>query len=711
MSFMDRRQFVKTTAGAAALLAMRRGAYGYAVSPALGKFIQPLPLFGVNIPLASSPLAGNPYAGVDYYEVTAGWFRQQLHPAVPPTRLYGYGSRGVAAGTGELVGGVHLGNAIIAAKGKPVRIKYQSALPAAHIIPFDASIPTGTGILGGTQNRIAIHLHGGLTPWASDGGPFHWVDPAGAAGASNVAWLPDAAGVLTNDLFYPNNQSARFMWYHDHAMGTTRTSAYAGLATGYIVVGPEEAALSIYPSLILVFQDKVFWNPVNDPNYSLYVPGAQAGDLWYPYLYEKAIWKMHGNAKAAPVPSAVPEFFGDTMLVNGVVYPQANVNAGTYRVRTLNACNARFLNLKFVLEDPNLPGEPLGGYVAPVPAPVTVYIVGTEGGFLPTAMPLFVGGNPVTPNPLTPLLQAPAERADLLVDFSACAGQKVLLYNDAPAPYPMGAPFFDFYPGAPKNPVVTPPGSGPNTRTLMRFNVSSVAGVPLAIPRIEGVNPTLATTADLVNGGRMLAATPGTVITHNGVQYTYLPTTQELTLNETFDAFGRLMQLLGTNVQLMKGTFGRAYMDPATEMVKYGTIQIWNIYNLTADTHPVHFHLFNVMVLRRRPFRAQNFNGVPVFTGPGRGPDAGEEGWKETVKMWPGECTTVAVLVEDPMPAALYPRVAGRPSVTVTLTAGGGPFTGVLPSSPRTGGDEYVWHCHILEHEEHDMMRPLVANY
>jgi spore coat protein A len=197
---------------------------------------------------------------------------------------------------------------------------------------------------------------------------------------------------------------------------------------------------------------------------------------------------------------------------------------------------------------------------------------------------------------------------------------------------------------------------------------------------------------------------PGTTFTHNGVVYTVNPAPQDLTLNEAFDPYGRLLQLIGTTQRVRDG-FGRAYTDPPTEFIQYKTIQIWNICNLSADTHPMHVHEFNAMILRRRPINASAFNGRVVFTGPGRGPEPGEEGWKETFKMHPGECTTIAILVEDPLP--------GR---TAIVQANGNTYTGTLPTSPRLlntygiTGDEYVWHCHILEHEEHDMMRPVVAN-
>ncbi|MFB3827952.1 MAG: multicopper oxidase family protein [Bryobacteraceae bacterium] len=703
---------MQTTAGAAALLAARGRAYGYAVSQATPKFVDPLPLFGsADIPILTPDKTK--YPGVDYYEIVAGVFRQQLSSGLPAngSRLYGYAADTATPNFKAL------GGAIIATKGTPVRIKYRSALPAQHIIPFDATLPTAPGIVGGTQDRIAIHLHGGLVPWASDGGPFHWVAPTGAGGPSNVNWLPNDIGGLTNDLFYPNLQSARFMWYHDHAIGTTRTSAYAGLASGYILTDAADAAVdALYPlaggkTLILVIQDKVFYNPAADPGYAAQV-GAVAGDLWYPYIYEKAIWKYQGNAKTSPVPSCVAEMFGDTMLANSKVFPFFAVDRGAYRVRTLNACNARFLNLKFVYADAT-GKEPLGGYLAPTVAPVTAWMIGTEGGFLPGPVPIFINGLPVNPANLTPWLQGPAERSDMIVDFSQCpAGSKVLLYNDAPAPYPVGAPFFDYYPGAPKNPTVVAPGSGPNTRTIMRFDVGSALGQPLAIPALTGANPPLPTVPDPINGGLML----GPLANSPYAGYTVNPVAKEITLNEAFDIYGRLMQLVGTNVPLAnKGGFGRAYLDPVTEAVTYGTIEIWNVYNLTADVHPMHFHLFNAKVLRRRLFR--NFSGgAPSWSGLGRNPDLGEEGWKETIKMWPGECTTIAVLVENPMPTPTYGRDANnRPIVNVQLPNDPAtglprpPVPGTLPVSPRIGGDEYVYHCHILEHEEHDMMRPLQA--
>jgi spore coat protein A len=165
---------------------------------------------------------------------------------------------------------------------------------------------------------------------------------------------------------------------------------------------------------------------------------------------------------------------------------------------------------------------------------------------------------------------------------------------------------------------------------------------------------------------------------------------RQLTLNETFDPYGRLIQMLGT--LLPPGSpsagFGRPYESPVTEYATQGTTEVWEIFNTTADVHPMHFHLVNVQVINRQPFQVSSLGktrGGVNFTGPAVPAEPNETGWKETVMMFPGTVTRIIMRFD-------------LPSV---------PFS--VPPSPRTGGNEYVWHCHILEHEEHDMMRPLVV--
>jgi spore coat protein A, manganese oxidase len=633
----DRRDFLKLSALAAAGL-MVSGRWSSLradslVSPALRKFIQPLPMFGREIPIAAADTLTFP--GTDFYNLTMSEYVQSLHPDLPKaTRLWGY------ANTSNPVHR-HLGGAILAKRDRPVRVRFTNALPATHILPLDETLE---GASEGA-NRAVAHLHGGHVPWPSDGGPFAWKRPDGRTGSSHVNWLPDVDGqTLTDDHWYPNDQSTRLMWFHDHAMGTTRLNAYAGLASAYVLRDDFEydlIAKGAIPGAIagteipLVIQDKRFKQHAD--------AWGDPGDLDYPSIYDADTDGVH----EPPEPSAVPEFFGDTMLMNGVVYPYVDVQQRRYRFRILNACNARFCNLQlYYAQGTDFPSSTEPALHNPGP---NFLQIGTEGGFL---------SQPVL---LRSVLLAPAERADVIVDFSEVpAGARLILYNDAAAPFPMGGPETDFFTGSRLNPG-TQPGFGPNTRTLMQFHVIPRVGArdprptPLKLPPIAALGP-------------------ATVI-------------RNLTLNEDFDDFGRLLQRLGTNEQTMPGTFGRRYMDAPTETPLAGAVEVWRVFNLTMDTHPIHMHLTNAQVLSRRRFQVRGFDGAPHYRGHATAPDSNELGWKETIRMRPGEMTEIKMQF-DLAPAP--------PGVTI-------------PPSPRTGGHEYVWHCHILEHEEHDMMRPLIV--
>jgi spore coat protein A len=394
----------------------------------------------------------------------------------------------------------------------------------------------------------------------------------------------------------------------------------------------------------------------------------------------------------------VAEFFGDTMLVNGTAFPRTSVEPRRYRLRLLDACNARFLNLQLYVDDGSANGitlNPATGFPTNAPAlcdpnnpggSATVLQIGTEGGFLPrpARIPTNVPFDPKTET--ASLLMAPAERPDILVDFSAHPGKSIILYNDAPAPFPDGAPVNDYFPGwnakgnTGGNPVnaLTPAGFGPNSRVLMRFDVGTTVTAPADVPL------TIDTTTDLSGGLNTPLIPFGVSTPPPGVAV------RSLTLNEAFDPYGRLIQLLGTTA--LPGSpsagFGRAYTDSATETPLQGATEVWEVFNTTGDVHPMHFHLVNVQVINRQPFQVKSLgstSGGVNFTGPATPPQPNETGWKETIPMYPGTVTRVIMKFD-------------LPSV---------PFT--VPSSPRTGGSEYVWHCHILEHEEHDMMRPLVV--
>jgi spore coat protein A len=684
---MTRRQFFKISAGAAALLVGRRNAYAFYQTPATPLWRTALRGVGpAGIPVVS-PDAGLGVAGATHYTIDMGQFADQVHPTLGATTMWGYNPAGNPLQK-------HLGGIIVGRKGMPIQITFRNNLPSTHIIPIDTSLPGADG----APNRAAVHLHGGFVPWVSDGGPRSWFAPDGTHGPSfkNNEVLNPSAPTGSAEYYYPMQQSARTLWYHDHAMGTTRINAYAGLASVFLIrdafeenlknAGLPDFVENAGRELPIVVQDKIFVGPdilTMDPGWTgLTAPGS----LWYPHVYDADLGRM--PAGPPPPISVVPEYFGDTMLANGTVYPQVTVEARTYRFRILNACNSRFLNLQLYIDDGSPTGITLDKSCNPFNAaalnpaasnpqgfPTSNFLLlGTEGGFLPT--PAFVTSNmPFNGTPAAgSLLLAPAERVDVLFDFSKHVGQKLILYTDAPAPFPTGDAANDYFPGwnVKVNPVnaATQVGYGPNTRVIMRFNVVPATGVDASLKITKAT--------DLTAGNDPLPVPLGVTALPPGVPV------RQLTLNETFDEHGRLIQFLGTNRAQANGGFGQPYMNDPTEMPQAGTTEVWQIANLTGDTHPIHFHLVNVQIVSRQAFNVSSYKGTPNLQGVPVAPGPAERGWKETVRMNPGEVTTVIMRFNLP---------------TV-------PFT--VPVSPTTGGHEYVWHCHILEHEEHDMMRPLV---
>ena len=302
------------------------------------------------------------------------------------------------------------------------------------------------------------------------------------------------------ELYYPNNQSARLLWYHDHVWGFTRTNAYSGIASAYIIRDKSEGLLRNFglPEFIenggkyelpIVIQDKIFVGPnilTDDPTW----PGPTSpGSLWYPHTYETDRWDQQPPGPL-PDPSVIPEMFGDTMLANGLAYPEATVEARRYRFRILNACQARFLNLQLYVDDGSPDGITLNANLAPTNSKgPDFFVIGTEGGFLwaPTIVKSNVPFDPMTLK--GSLITAPAERWDLIVDFKGFAGKKIILYSDAPAPFPMGDPLNDYFPGAPDNPTQPGPGYGPNTRQIMRFKVvpATSKDSPIALAAMSGL--------------------------------------------------------------------------------------------------------------------------------------------------------------------------------------------------------------------------------
>ena len=723
---ITRREFVKTTAvGAAGILAFRaslRSGYAFYNGPAVSLFnttlrgIETIPVaksdgyryWQLGLVFRKKPIIG-PYTQATHYTINIGQFTDELYPGFT-TALWGYHPNDILVGSKTPK---HLGGIIVGQRGTPVQITFRNKLPQNHILPVDITIP---GVNNFSHNRTAVHMHGGLVPWISDGGPHDWWDPNGNHGLSflNNQVLNPGAAANEAEYYYPLNQSARFSWYHDHAWGITRLNAYAGIATGLIIRDSFEAFLKTLglPAFIeeggreipLVIQDKIFVGDdiaSSDPTWVTQGLPTAKGSLWYPHVYESPDrWELGPHPSGLPPnPSAIPEMFGDTMLVNGTVYPTVSVEARRYRLRILNACQARFLNLQ--LYEDNGVGNGIAldpGSLNPTNNPGPDFLViGTEGGFLPKPV-LVASGVPFDPtslfdgaglstytaNPGGSLITGLAERWDVLIDFSGFAGKKLILYNDAPAPFPSGDFLNDYFPNLnvgfqPLN--LHPDGVAPNTRILMRFDVGSTpVNDPLQIGNTtDFIN--LAAGQGLVWNDPLLVPAQGSTTLPAGVFV------RQLTLNETFDSYGRLIQLVGTNQEPIPGLgYGQEYMATPTEVVGKGETEIWEVANLTGDVHPMHFHLVNVQIINREPFADGSYNsGAFTSVGPPILPDPTELGWKETVKMYPN--TVTRVIMKFNMPSV--------------------PF--VVPDSPRTGGSEFVWHCHILDHEEHDMMRPLVV--
>ena len=545
------------------------------VSPVLAKFVDALPL-----PTAYAPTL---VAGVPFYEIPVTSFTQKLHRDLSPTYLWGYG-------------GTYPSRSIEAKVGQPIRVRWRNDLLPTDVHPVASGIDRVNieGMAGSPDQRIITHLHGGHVPWQSDGGPLGWY----TSGPNPIIGDP---AFFNGDTFdYPNNQPGTTLWFHDHTLGMTRLNTIAGLAGYYLLRDPNEGSLNL-PSgafeIPLAMQDRIF---------------NADGSLFY------------------PPPPAVPEFFGDTMLVNGKVWPFLNVEPRKYRFRMLNGCNARFLRLQLVVSQPDGTLPMTTRFWTNVP----FVQIGAEGGFFPAPTA-----------PFNTVVMSPAERADMIVDFSAFAGKTILLYNDAATPF--------------SNTTDTR-GAIPQ---VMVFHVAATVTAPdtSTIPASFG-------SLGFSNGPVVTAATPHRFITLNEITAPSPPAPTP----------GMLMQLInGLGFRMNPFTGQTVPPDTAT----LGTTEVWELINTTVDTHPIHTHQTMFQVLSRQPFSVSQYQmkmqpGVPLDPTPylknkqNRPAEPNEAGWKDTVQAHPGEVTRIAIRWEG--------------------------YTG-----------HYVYHCHILEHEEHDMMRQL----
>lgn len=803
------------------------------------------------------------YPGSDYYEISLVEYSQKMNSDLPATKLRGYEQTNAPTdnpASAEVNNKpFYFGPTIIAHKDRPVRIKFTNKLPTGQggdlFLPVDTSLmgagmgPDGKNMY--TQNRATLHLHGGITPWISDGTPHQWITPAGentpypkGVSVRNVPDMPDPGdGSMT--FFYSNQQSARLMWVHDHALGITRLNVYAGEASGYMLQDDVEKDLKtrgIIPDdnhdIPLIIQDKTFVPSDNqlaatDPTWDKTKWGG-LGQLWFPHVYMPNqnpyvmsganpmgrwdygpwFWPPNTGLKNGPVDnplydpnnpkgpqppknpgvpnvSTTPEAFMDTPVVNGTAYPTLTVEPKSYRFRILNASNDRMWNLQLykaksnntmwnkngTLKDGNAGEVPMvpavqtkgfpatwptdgraGGVPDPKAAGPEMIQIGNESGLLPNPAVLHnqpidyeYGRRSITVLNVSSktLLLGPAERADVVVDFSKYAGQTLILYNDAAAPVPAFDPRYDYYTGDPDQSATgantggapsTRLGYGPNTRTVMQIKVSgnrvtatdttaaTLQKLNTELPNAfsKGQNP-LIYNNNVYNDPKDPRNDPKgnwVNIQDNSTTFNVPGTTNNVTMNLTPKAiaeefeqqYGRMNATLGTEMPNTnfqnQTTIMLGYVDPSTENMTDsiapigqtgdGT-QIWKITHNGVDTHAIHFHLFDVQLINR-----------VGWDGSIRMPDDNERGWKDTVRMNPLEDCIVALRPVAPklpfgIPDSIRLLDPTMPENSTGQFMNIDPLTGnpVTVTNKMTNyGWEYVWHCHLLGHEENDMMRP-----
>lgn len=445
-------------------------------------------------------------------------------------------------------------------QSESTHIQWINHLPKKHLLPIDRSIH---GAMGMPDVRTVVHLHGAEVESESDGYPDAWFtkdfEKCGPRFSRKV-------------YHYPNNQPATALWYHDHTVGITRLNVYAGLAGMYIIRSEQERALNL-PSGIyeipLVIQDKTF---------------NEDGSLFYPSTVD-----VEDPPANFPKVSITPGFSGDTIIVNGKAWPYLEVEQRKYRFRILNASNQRFYRMR--LDS----GQEL-------------IQIGSDGGLLQR------------PVRLEEIVISPAERVDVVIDFSnQPIGTNIVLENTANTP-------FDF--GEAPDPLTT--------GQIMQFRVvestrEDTSAIPQFLNIIKKFNEWDA------------------------------KRTRDITIDVSTDQFNRLLFLLGNH----------EYMDGITEDPAVDDIEIWRLINPGIAVHPIHIHQIQFQVLDQRPFDVEVYNltGQLRFTEEAQLPPANERGWKDTIQARPGMVTRLIMRF--------------------------GPYAG-----------RYVYHCHILEHEDHDMMRP-----
>jgi FtsP/CotA-like multicopper oxidase with cupredoxin domain len=641
---IDRRDFVKlsTLAGAGfAVPAWARRALAEALAPGLSdpalqpKFANPVP---------------NALAPAFLYQPDAmGRFRVWLQETKQKTGLIGPTGKRLSTrvwGYGDERGPTWPGRtfqvrSVSAGGPDETVVRWENDLGRKHLLPVDTSLHWAYSLPGYEKNTIqntgvpiVTHLHGGHSDFQFDGNPEFFYSPGNRVVGPQWSNVP---GGFTNEFRYDNDVPGGNLWYHDHALGITRLNVYAGLAGFYFVrdeldtgAADNPLGLPAYPyEMALAIQDRMF---------------TDRGDLFYPAFPGDPFWEdfITGEGLAddeVPQPSALAEFFGDHMVVNGLIWPKADVARRHYRLRLLNGTDSRFLVLRF--RPAPIDATDLGSAGTPLP----FHVIGSDQGLASRA------------TQVDTLVVEPGGRYDVVIDFGQVNANTRVILENIGGDAPFGGDFGD---------ALAPEDVFPDRQTdrVMAFDVTGPS-VPDAFD-------------------------PSAIGAYRPAQGP-VARRRRVALFEGNDEFGRLQPLLGTaepevDVAGNTVTGAIAWHSPATENPGLDTTEIWEIYNATGDAHPIHLHLVNFEIMRRRSFTADvieqpllQHNGtfgvgfrlenIQVTNVASPGPAYVENAPKDMVTALPGQVTEIRVTFDKP----------GR----------------------------YVWHCHILSHEDHEMMRVL----
>jgi len=652
---MKRRDFAKSMAGAMLGLMVPRGKAGavplanYLSDPALQpKFLNPVPDALAPGFIYQPDLMGR-------YKIKVGTNVQYTGLIDPvtyqplPTPIWGYGDQKDRVITWP--GRTFQIQSALAGGAPETEVVWSNALDGVtqHLLPVDTSLHWCYSLQGYVRDSIArdgvpiiTHLHGGHTDFPWDGNPEYFYGPTIRNKQVTGPQWDYVPGGFTTKFRYDNNVPAGNLWYHDHALGITRLNVYAGLAGFYFVrdgmdTGRQDNPLGLpaWPyEKAYAIQDRMFWNTGE-----LFYPAFPGDPFYDDFITGEGVilppWMFPGGG-----PTALAEFFGDHMVVNGMIWPKENVEARNYRLHLLNGTDSRFMVVRFrVAASPN--AQDLTGASGPVP----FWVIGSDQGL--------AGSATLTDT----LVFEPGSRYDIVFDFSSVPpGSRVIMENiggDAPFGGEYGDPDDNF----------------PNRQTdrIMAFDV---------------VLPVDATVADSFDQS---------VINHFGGNTNPVDRIRRVALFEGSDEYGRLQPLLGVAEPTMDAAGNTvngalAWHQPTTENPALGATEVWEIYNATGDAHPVHLHLVHFQIMDRWNFSA----------------DLVEQPLEQHNGSLGTGFRLEDISIDGPADPG-YEYVENAPKDMVTALPG--QVTRVKATFDKPG--RYVWHCHILSHEDHEMMRVL----